>query len=348
MGRSGPGRIIAIVVSLGVTALVSFILYVWFRDAAFLAPDSMSTWMPASENADHIHNLYILIFWLAGAVFVGVMALTLMFSLMFREQPEAQALQTHGNSRLEILWTFIPVVIVVIMAVPTFNAIVEIRGDAPDDALEVIAIGHQWWFEFQYPELGVITANELHLPVDRPVRVILQSNDVIHSFWAPRLMGKIDMVPGHTNDLWFTPHEVGEFRGQCAEFCGLSHANMRFRVYVQSTGDFDTWVAAHQAGHEPPAEDDPIAAGLQQFTMSGCVGCHTVEGNPTAAGRVGPDLTLFGTRQTLASGMALNTEENLRRWLSDPPAMKPGSRMPNLNLTDEQIDRLVGYLYSLR
>lgn len=347
MGRSGPGRIIAIVVSLLITAAVTAILWYWFRDSALLGGDLMSTFEPASENAERIQGIYILIFWLAGAVFVGVLAVTLIFALMFREKEGVEASQIHGNSRLEVLWTFIPVVIVVVMAVPTFNTIVDLEGDAPEGSLEVVARGYQWWFEFEIPELGLVTANELHLPVDRPVNIRLESADVIHSFWVPRLMGKKDMVPGHVNEIWFTPNQVGEFRGQCAEFCGLSHANMRFRVIVDSAEDFDAWVANETASVEA-STDEAIAAGMQQFTQSGCIGCHTIRGNDLAAGQAGPDLTHVGSRSTIASGILPNTPEALHEWLSNPPAVKPGSLMPNLNLSDEEIGRLVTYLGSLQ
>ncbi|MEX2373489.1 MAG: cytochrome c oxidase subunit II [Dehalococcoidia bacterium] len=348
MGRSGPGRIIAIVVSLLITAAVSALLWYWFRDSALMGADSMTTFEPASDNASLVQDIYLLIFWLAGGVFVGVMALTLAFSLMFREQEGVEAVQTHGNSRLEVLWTFIPVIIVVIMAVPTFEAIVSIEGDAPDGALDVLATGHQWWFEFYYPEYDLTTANELHLPVDRPVNIMLESDDVIHSFWAPRLMGKVDMVPGHQNDLWFTPNETGEFLGQCAEFCGLSHANMRFRVYVQSEADFDGWVEAQSAEATPAGDDaDELVAQGQQMFSTLCVGCHTARGVPGAVGVIGPDLTHLASRNTIASGTLPNTPEALADWLRDPPAIKPGSLMPDLNLSEEQIEQVVAYLQTL-
>lgn len=348
MGRSGPGRIIAIVVSLLITAAVTWLLWVWFRDAALLGADSQTTMQPASDNADRVQGVYVLIFWLAGGVFAGVMALTLVFALMFREKEGAEALQIHGNSRLEVLWTFIPVIIVVVMAVPTFNAIVEIESDAPDDALELVATGHQWWFEFQYPDSGVVTANEIHLPVDRAVNIAIESVDVIHSFWVPRLSGKVDMVPGHQNGLWFTPNEVGVYLGQCAEFCGLSHANMRFRVIVESQADFDAWIAAQLTPADAAPADEAVAAGLQQFQQSGCVGCHVINGVSEVPGTIGPNLTHVGSRSTIASGTLPNTAEDLATWLHNPPGVKPGSRMPNLNLSDEQIGRLVTYLQSLQ
>ena len=351
VGRSGPGRIIAIVVSLVITAAVSGALYYWFREAAFLGTDSQTTWAPASENAREIHDVYVLVFWLAGAVFVGVLFLVLLFSLMFKEQEGVEATQTHGNSRLEILWTFIPVIIVGIMAVPTFDAIVAYEGDPPSDAdpLEVVAIGHQWWFEFQYPDQGITTATDLYIPVDRPVRVTLYSDDVIHSFWVPRLMGKKDMVPSHENSIWFTPDEVGMYLGQCAEFCGLSHAKMRFRVVVQEQADFDTWVAHAQAGATPPdqVEEGLVAEGAQLFLQAGCVGCHVIDGYPGAVGEVGPNLTLVGSRTAIAGGWLENTPEELASWLRDPAGTKPGSLMPDLGLDEDQIERMVAYLQTL-
>ncbi len=344
MGRSGPGRIIAIVVSLVITAATVGAMYIAFVDAA---DTPQTTYQAMSENAQLAQDVYTLIFILAGAVFAGVMALTLIFSFIYREREGATALQIHGNSKLEVLWTFLPVLIVVAMAVPTFNAIAQTTGDAPDGSLRVTATGHQWWFQFEYPELGVVTASDLHLPVDTPVSVTLNSGDVIHSFWVPQLSGKVDMVPGHDNHLWFTPHTPGEYLGQCAEFCALSHANMRFRVFVHTQEDFDAWVQSQLAEAQEPTEELALA-GMQQFTMSGCIGCHTVRGNPLAMGVIGPDLTHFGSRTRLAGAMVENTPEQLHRWLADPPAMKPGSIMPNLNLTEEQIDSLVAYLYSLQ
>jgi len=348
VGRSGPGRIIAIVVSLLITAAITAIMYVWFKDAALVGGNPQSSMAPASDNAQIIQDLYILVFWLAGAVFVGVMVLTLAFSLMFREKEGAEALQTHGNSKLEILWTFIPVIIVVIMAVPTFNAIVDIESDAPDGALEIIATGHQWWFEFEYPEYGITGANEMHIPVDRAVSITLLSNDVIHSYWVPRLHGKKDMVPGHENHLWFTPSEVGEYLGQCAEFCGLSHANMRFRVFVESESDFEAWATQQASPASAESDDEAIMAGLQQFQQSGCVGCHVVRGVSELPGTIGPDLTHIGSRTTIASGTLPNTPEDMAAWLRNPPSIKPGSLMPNLNLNEEQIQRLVTYMASLQ
>lgn len=326
--------------------LVAFSVLLLFVLFAVACDEPQSTVVPKSDTAQQVHDLYLLVFWLGMIVFVGVTLAVFGFAIAFRERAGRQARQIHGNTRLEILWTFIPVVILVVMAVPTFQTIVDTTGDAPEGALEIVATGHQWWFEFEYPGQGVITANELHIPVDRPVSIRLKSVDVIHSFWAPQLSGKVDMVPGHENHLFFTPNEVGEYLGQCAEFCGTSHANMRFRVFVDTQADFDAWVASLQQERIQPA-DELAVAGEQVFTTGACIGCHTLRGT-IAAARVGPDLTHVGGRTTLAAGIMDNTPENMARWLRNPPGVKPGSLMPNLNLTEDQIQQLVAYLESLQ
>ena len=340
---------IVIIGSLAAVGVLSYLLWLAFAESGDIAGHPMTTWVPKSDNASLVHGVYQLIFILAGAVFVGIMALTLIFSLLYRERPGGEARQFHGNSRLEVVWTLIPVLIVVAMAVPTFSTMAVTSKPAPDNALKVIAIGHQWWWEFQYPELGITTANELHLPVDRPVSVALQSGDVIHSFWVPQLSGKIDNVPGHENHLWFTPTEARAepYLGQCAEFCGLSHANMRFRVFVNSTSDFESW-SKSAAGDRTAPTADLAKAGEQQFVASGCVACHTVQGQAGAAGKIGPNLSHFASRTTLASGTLDRTPANIRKWLSNPQAVKPGALMPNLNLSPEALDKLVAYLDGLK
>ena len=197
--------------------------------------DPQSTINPRSDHGDVIQSVYTLVFWLGAIVFVAVLLATVVFTFAFRERPGRVAKQIHGNTRLEVVWTLIPVVLVVIIAVPTFEAISKTSGaEAPADALQVTATGHQWWFEFEYPELGITTANEIHIPVDRPVEFTLLSEDVIHSFWVPQLAGKVDLVPGHENGLWFTPNEARAepYLGQCAEYCGTlprPHALPRLR-----------------------------------------------------------------------------------------------------------------------
>ena len=333
------------VVSLIVVLIITAALYAMFMSTG---QDLQTTIDPKSENAIRIQDVYKIVWILAGIVMVGVLTLTLAFSFIFRERPGGKAAaHIHGNPKLEVVWTLIPVIIVILMAIPSFQVIVDTTGDSPDGALQVVATGHQWWFEFEYPDegAGAVTANELHIPVGRTVNIELHSVDVIHSFWVPQLAGKVDMVPGHVNKLWFTPDTVGEYYGQCAEFCGTSHANMRFRVVVESEADYAAWVA-NQAADAQPAVSELAQAGESTATTV-CAACHTIRGT-TAAGVIGPDLTHVGSRGLIASGIIDNDAAGLTEWLTNPPEVKPGSKMPNLNLSSQQIEQLVAYLQELQ
>jgi cytochrome c oxidase subunit 2 len=342
------------VISLAVVLVVTLLIWVGW-DAT--TGDPQSTLAPLSENARSVNDVYTLITILAGVVMIGVLTLTLAFAVVFRERPGREAQQIHGNPRLEVFWTLIPVIIVVAIAVPSFQVIVDTTGDAPDDSIEVVAIGNQWWFEFEYPGLGVVTANEMHIPVGKSVNVELRSVDVIHSFWVPQLSGKVDMVPGHDNRLWFTPEETGLFLGQCAEFCGTSHANMRFRVYVDTQEDFDAWVAAQKADAvESLSAEAELGREIFLTATSQCIACHTVRGT-TAGGVVGPDLTHVASRATVAAGVLDNDFDSLVTWIANPARQKPGidpSRDPARfmpafedKLTEEQIEAIAAYLLEL-
>ncbi len=183
------------------------------------------------------------------------------------------------------------------------------------------------------------------MPVNQTVTFDLESADVMHSFWLPRLGGKRDVIPNHVNNLWWTPTEIGTTPGQCAQFCGTSHANMRMIAVVQSKEDFDKWVADQKAPPAQPAGGD-AAEGKTIFSRSACIGCHTIEG--VSQGKIGPDLTHVASRTIIASGILKNTPEDMARWLQDPPAEKPGSLMPNLHLSDTDVKALVAYLESLK
>lgn len=314
----------------------------------------MSTAVISGSDNAAIWGPYTLIMWLAGIVFVAVMALTAGFTLMFRERPGRTAQQIHGNTRLEVIWTMIPVAIVVAMAVPTISTIQTQAQPAPADALKVVAIGHQWWFEFQYPDLGISTANELRIPEGKAVQFELRSVDVIHSFWVPQIAGKVDMVPGHTNFLIFSGNTARPepYLGQCAELCGFSHANMRFRVFVDTPADFDTW-ATHAAGKGATPVSPLAKQGQEVFNRSACIGCHTVNGS-VAQGKTGPDLTHVGARTTIAAGTLANNEENLVKWIHNSADVKPGSLMPPMGksaggaLSDEEIKAVAAYLLELK
>jgi cytochrome c oxidase subunit 2 len=216
----------------------------------------------------------------------------------------------------------------------------------PQDAMQVRVIGHQWWWEVEYPDLGIRTANELHFPVGQNVRVDLRAADVIHSFWVSELGPKMDLLPEHDNAVWYRVERPGEFRGFCAEFCGMQHANMGFIVVAEEQSAFDAWV---QAQRQPaPAPVDPVAQqGAQAFGQAGCAGCHAVVGTP-AQGRIGPDLTHVGSRRFIAANTLRNTPENMTRWLTNPQEPKPGNLMPALPLNPDQVAQLTAYLESLR
>ncbi len=330
--------------------------------AACTSPQT--TFEPASDAADRIFSLYIFITIAAGIVGVLVLGAMAYILIKFRARPGRAAQQIHGNNALEIAWTIAPIVVLVIIAIPTMVWIATSSSrEVAADAILVTATGHQWWFEFEYQGLGpdggtLVTANEMHVPVGRQVAIELRSDDVIHSFWVPALIGKTDMVPNRENRLEpFVPNEIGEFWGQCAEFCGVAHANMRFRVHVDSLADFEAWVAAMNAPPADQAPDSGAVRGKRVFELTGgCAGCHTIAGT-AAAGRVGPDLTLFGERTSVGGGILDATVENVRAWVCDLRSVKPGALfMPTFAvgdpdtdvLSEAQVADVVAYLKSLR
>jgi cytochrome c oxidase subunit 2 len=225
-----------------------------------------------------------------------------------------------------------------------------VKAVPSSNILNVKAIGHQWWWEFRYPDQSIITAEELVVPVNTNIEVALESNDVEHGFWAPELFGKVDAVPGYTNRVRFTPTTASQYYygGQCTQFCGLEHAQMRFAVVVRTADDFKNWVAYQKA---PAASPDTLtgdaAAGQKLFASLPCVGCHTIQGT-AAAGVVGPNLTHVASRGFIAGGVLANTPATLAAWIKDPQSVKPGNDMPTLGLSDTQVGQLVAYLSTLK
>ncbi len=257
--------------------------------------------------------------------------------------------QVYGSNQVELAWTVIPVLIVVVLFLATARVLVGIQTAAQQrNATEVIAIGHQFWWEYRYPGLKVVTANELHVPVSDPANpsptfITLLSADTDHSFWVPRLGGKTDLIPNHPNSMWFDPQQTGLYLGQCAQYCGTQHAKMLLRVYVQSRQDFDHWVAQQtQLAHTSAS----VSEGQRIFETTACINCHAVAGT-VADGRFGPDLTHLMSRETIASGAASNTPKNLRLWIQNPDSIKPGSKMPAMGLSDHQLDAVTDYLTTL-
>jgi cytochrome c oxidase subunit II len=270
--------------------------------------------------------------------------------------------QVHGNKRLEIGWTILPAVLLAGIAFPTVGTLISLSHKPAGNILELNVTAHQFWWEVNYPSLHVKSASEIHVPVNTPVYVSLRSIDVIHSFWIPRLAGKQDVVPNQVNHLTFEADRAGMYRAQCAEFCGLSHANMRFQVVAESQADFEAWVQQQQQPAAKAAPGSLEAQGQDIFEhgvwngvlftgetipVHGCTQCHTVEGIPGGA-KVGPNLTHFAGRAAFAGAIFPNNASRLALWLRDPEAVKPGVDMPNMGLSEQEIDALVAYLGSLK
>jgi cytochrome c oxidase subunit 2 len=300
---------------------------------------------PAGPVAEKQADLFFLVFWIATGVFVVVEGLLVFALFRFRRRSSNETpKQIHGNTRLEILWTIVPALLLAGVAVPTIGTIFDLSG-CPEGGVEVEVVGHQWWWEVNYPELQITTANEIHVPAREPVCITLKSEDVNHSWWVPRLAGKQDLVPGRTIELQIEANEPGVYQGECAEYCGLSHGIMLFQVIADERADFDAWAEAQGRPAAPPAPGSELETTIQQ-----CLQCHAIRGlsePPPGAPIKGPDLTHVGSRRTIVGGWLENTPQQLARWLRNPPGVKPGSRMPNYRLTDEQIEDLVEYLGSL-
>jgi cytochrome c oxidase subunit 2 len=301
--------------------------------------------VPRSDLTRAIQGVYGVIAWVSLVIGVLVLGLIAWILLRFRERPGAALPeQVRGHSLLEIAWTVAPALVLLVIAVPTIQVVFRTQAPASPGALAIEVVGKQWWWEFRYPSLGVVTANELHVPAGRPVALTLVGWDVIHSLWVPQVAAKRDVTPGRLNRITFTADTPGTYWGQCAEFCGTAHADMTLRVMVDSPEAFDRWVQAQLA---PPGEPTGLAAeGKALYVASACVGCHTIRG--VSAGTLGPDLTHFGSRTTLGAGIAPNDLEALAVWIRNPEALKPGVKMPKLGLTPSQARALAAYLLSLK
>jgi len=303
-----------------------------------------------SPSGSSIATLFWIVFGIAAVIFVGVEVALIAFAIRYRQRGEAgEPRQIFGNRRLELLWTGIPALtLAIVFGIMVFTMRGVEAGPVNDpNALTIEVIGHQWWWEYRYPEQKFVTANELHLPVGRPVHLRLRSDDVIHDFWVPALGRKMDLIPGQTNDLWVQVDSPDVYTGSCAEYCGLQHAGMRLRVFADTPDDFAAWVVGQQRG-EPQVSGD-AAQGRTLFFQSqaNCVSCHAIDGT-TARGNVGPNLTHVGGRTMLAANIITNTPDNMVRWLLNPQVVKPGNRMPNLRLSEHDARDLAAYLESLK
>jgi cytochrome c oxidase subunit II len=340
--------------------------------------------LPLSDFArigDHVQDQTF--YWALG-VFILVEGALLYSVFRFRGRPDdPEPSQIHGNTTIEIIWTLIPALILAAIAVPTVKGIFE-TNRTPPDAMKIEVIGHQWWWEFHYPDAGVTTANEMFIPAGRTVELVINSGDVVHSFWPPRFSGKRDVFPGRATRLWWKADSTGLFPGQCAEYCGIQHARMAFHVRSVSSADFDAWIghmqtlgpkappapAAAPAGDSlktasaggkvrapqaaaagaqkdtasAPPQGPEYAKGEKLFMTKGCMGCHSLQAVKAPKGLIGPNLANVGARSHIAAGWLKNTDANLERWIREPQTVKKGVLMPNLGVTEEESRALRAYL----
>jgi cytochrome c oxidase subunit 2 len=325
-----------------------------FRSSASLQSPT-SIFAPAGTPAHSIFGLSLLVLSITTALFLVVGGLLVYVLLRYRHRAsdplcDQEPPQIYGSKQIELSWTVIPILIVVMLFLATARVILSTeRADKPANAVDVVVIGHQFWWEYRYPKLGIVTANELHIPVSdpkdpTPTYLTMSSADTDHSFWIPRLAGKTDLIPNKVNTMWIDPQEAGLYLGQCAQYCGTQHAKMLLRVYADTPAQFAAWTAQQQK----PAADAPGAvAGEAIFQRNACISCHTIAGT-VATGRFGPDLTHVASRDTIAAGAVPNTPANVRQFVGNPAHFKPGVLMPPMHLNEQDLDAVTAYLETLK
>lgn len=342
----------------------------WLRralPAAVLAPllaacsldGAQSTFSPAGEIARDQMDLFMWTYWLSWPVMIGVFgALIYVLFRYRRRRDDEMPVQSHGNPALEVILTIIPVIIVIAVAIPTVRSIFRTQTyvEPTEEDVFVHVTGYQWWWKFDYPQYGITTANELHVPAGKRLVLQLNSADVVHAFWVPRLGGKVDLIPNQDNQLWLRADEPGIYPGQCAELCLGAHAYMRMKVIVTEEDEFEEWVASFQEPEVVTASaDQQINQGRQLIASKGCIGCHSVD-NYAEGLSVGqpiyPDLTNFGLRTSVGAAVLDATLENVAQWIADPQSVKPGNRMPTLWQEDDpnreqEATAIAAYLLSL-
>lgn len=343
-------------------------VFSWILAQATQPNENLSIFDPSSPSATSIRFLFILVLVITGGIFLVVEGVLIYSILKFRRprnvEPGSEPPQVYGSKPIEIAWTAAPALIVFLLILILTRTEFEVRrshSDPPKGSipLYVTVIGHQWWWEYHYEtygdqELHFITANELHVPAsvdkERPVYLTLQSMDVCHSFWIPRLAGKTDLIPGKINNTWFQTDKPGLYLGQCAEYCGTQHANMLLRVYVDKPEEFQAWLENEK---KPGVSNAANQEGRAAFLAQSCVNCHIVRGATDGIRRTkdstpfGPDLTHLMSRKTLASCMVDNSEKELRKWVADPQKTKVGCLMPAFGLNERDVDLVVKYLRTL-
>jgi cytochrome c oxidase subunit 2 len=322
--------------------------------------DMQSALEPAGSQAAHISQQWWFFFFILTAIF-GLVAVFLFLAISRRRSPAREAtLQEllppdpagdRGLSRFVIGCVIATVIILFTLLasdIVTGSAVYALSSDP--NALIIKLTGHQWWWEVQYddrePSNILTTANEIHIPTGRTVKIDLRSVDVIHSFWVPNLHGKKDLIPGHPTSTWLKADREGNFRGQCAEFCGFQHAHMRLEFVAETPEKFQAWIAAQRANAHDPTTGSQ-RRGQQVFLQNQCITCHSIQGTDARAS-VGPDLTHFGSRTLLASGALLNTPRDVANWIANPQNIKPGVKMPANQFSSDDLNALVDYLESLK
>ena len=314
-----------------------------------------SIFSPGATPAHSIFGLSMLVLGITLGIFLLVGGLLFYALLRFRyrasdENATQEPAQIYGSNQIELSWTVVPILIVLMLFLATARVIYSTEhAPKPPNALAVTVIGHQFWWEYRYPTLGIVTANELHIPVSdprapTPTYLTMSSADTNHSFWIPRLAGKMDIIPNRINVMWVDPAEAGLYLGQCAQYCGTQHAKMLLRVYADTPAEFAAWVARQK---QPAAENASAVEGRDVFQHNACISCHTVAGT-VATGRFGPDLTHVGSRDTIASGSVPNTPANIRTFVNNPANFKPGALMPPMHLNDHDLDAVTAYLTTLK
>jgi cytochrome c oxidase subunit 2 len=285
----------------------------------------------------------------AGIVFLGAIAMLVLgwFRRGERGLPFFGESESVNTGLVVVFGIAIPVVVLVALFVVSDLVVIRDTEAPAEDSTDmtVTVVGHQWFWEARYPGTSAVTANEIHIPVRTKVNLVAKTTDVIHSFWVPELNRKIDMIPGQANNIELYAERPGTYRGQCAEFCGLQHAHMAMRVYAEPMASFEAWLA-NMAKPAPQPTTAAAREGMQQFMNDGCASCHMIRGTEATA-RVGPDLTHLASRATLAADTIPNTRQYLYRWIQNPQAIKPGDKMPGLNLSNAQFHSIVDYLEGL-
>ncbi|HUX43190.1 MAG TPA: cytochrome c oxidase subunit II [Terracidiphilus sp.] len=342
----GPASMASRLVHQHIVRLPGLLAENWFQSPT-------NIFAPEGTPAQSIFGLSMFVLAICAAIFLVVAGLLLYTIIRYRHRPsdsDREPPQIYGSNQVELSWTVIPVIIIVVLFLTTTRVIyVTERAHKPKDAVDVIVVGHQFWWEFRYPKLGIVTANELHVPVSdpshpTPTYLTMTSADTDHSFWVPALAGKMDVIPNKVNTMWIDPLKPGLYLGQCAQYCGVQHAKMLIRVYADTPTQFAAWVAQQK---RPAAQDPSAAEGRQVFFHNACVNCHTIQGT-SAQGHFGPDLTHLASRSTIASGSVPNTPANIRLFVDNPANFKPGALMPAMHLNDHDLDAVTRYLTSLR